>query len=197
MELNWPNQVARISNHVYWQEKSALREALRKIELINRFLNQLLKKFISELPSDMRKKVYEHKKKLLNTFRHYSLHCGGIVFFHNGIPDDLIINKKILNQIQLDKKDISKNKNFKIDILSSKGISQLIYISGRNIDFSDCPYDEKTYKMLQNGDNLGVTLAESPLMRKAFMKIKPKSIKDIAICFGNYKTCCKGRQKLS
>ena len=35
--------------------------------------------------------------------------------------------------------------------------------------------------MLQNGDNIGITLAESPLMRKAMMMIKPKSIKDIAI----------------
>ena len=128
------------------------------------------------MPKDKKEEVYKHKNKLLNTFRHYSLHCGGIVFFHEGVPDDIIINKKILNQIQLDKKDIAKNKNFKIDILSSRGISQLIYILGRNIDFSDCPYDKKTYEMLQRGDNLGITLAESPLMRKAFLKVKPKSI---------------------
>ena len=182
LELNWPNQVARISNHVYWQEKSALREAIRKIGINKQIPKSTLKKFVNNLPKDKKDLVYEHKKKLLNTFRHYSLHCGGIVFFHEGVPDNLVINKKILNQIQLDKKEIAKNKNFKIDILSSRGISQLIYINGRDIDFSDCPYDKKTYEMLEQGDNLGVTLAESPLMRKAFMKVKPKSIKDLAIC---------------
>ena len=45
--------------------------------------------------------------------------------------------------------------------------------------------------MLQNGDNLGVTLAESPLMRKAFMKIKPESIKDIAICLAIIRPAAK------
>ena len=31
LELKWPNQVARISNHVHWHDKSALREAIRRI----------------------------------------------------------------------------------------------------------------------------------------------------------------------
>ena len=31
LELKWPNQVARISNHVHWHEKSAVREAIRKL----------------------------------------------------------------------------------------------------------------------------------------------------------------------
>ena len=52
-------------------------------------------------------------------------------------------------------------------------------IVGRNIDFSDCPYDEKTYQMLQSGDNIGITLAESPLMRKALIKIKIQKIVNI------------------
>ena len=41
-------------------------------------------------------------------------------------------------------------KILKIDILSSHGISQLMQIVGRNIDFNNCPYDEKHisyYKM--------------------------------------------------
>ena len=123
------------------------------------------------------------------------MHCGGIVFFHDGIPKDLIFEKvnqkKTLTQITYDKNDVSKHKNVKIDILSSRGISQLIGISGRNIDFSDCPYDEKTYKLLQSGDNIGITLAESPLMKKALMKIKPKNISDIAICLAIIRPAAK------
>ena len=36
--------------------------------------------------------------------------------------------------------------------------------------------------MLSKGNNIGITLAETPLMRKAFILIKPQSINDIAIC---------------
>ena len=191
LELEWPNQVARISNHVHWHEKSALREALRKIGIKKQIPKEEIRDYIKELPNDKSKEVKNIQKELENTFRHYSLHCGGIIFFNDGIPNDLILNKKTLNQIVYDKRDVSKTKNFKIDILSSRGISQLIGIVNKSIDFTDCPYDEKTYKMLQSGNNIGITLAESPLMRKALLMIKPKSIEDIAICLAIIRPAAK------
>lgn len=195
LELQWPNQVARISNHVYWHEKSALREAIRKIGIHKQIPKSEIYHFIKSLSDKNKKLVKKYQKELENTFRHYSLHCGGIVFFHKGVPDELLLKNgsenKTLSQIIYDKNDISKHKNFKIDILSSRGISQLIDICGRNIDFSDCPYDEKTYDLLQKGDNIGITLAESPLMRKALLKVKPKSITDIAICLAIIRPAAK------
>ena len=195
LELKWPNQVARISNHVHWHEKSALREALRMIGIKKRIGAHEIRRFVDKLPKEKRDMVKKHQKKLENTFRHYSLHCGGIIFFHEGIPEDLILNKKTLSQIHYDKRDVSKTKNFKIDILSSRGISQLIGISGMDIDFNDCEYDDKTFKLLQSGDNIGITLAESPLMRKAFMCIKVKSIHDIAICLAIIRPAAKDTRK--
>ena len=191
LELNWPNQVARISNHVHWHEKSALREAIRMVGINKRIAKEDIHNFVKSLSKEKRELIHKYKEELEDTFRHYSLHCGGIVFFHDGIPEELIINRKTLSQILYDKNEISKTKQFKIDILSSKGISQLIDISGKNIDFNDCPYDEKTYKLLQDGDNIGITLAESPLMRKAMMKIKPKSIDDIALCLAIIRPAAK------
>ena len=191
LELEWPNQVARISNHVHWHEKSALREALRKIGINKQIPKEELHNFISKLSEKQQKEINKYQKELENTFRHYSLHCGGIIFFHDGIPENLILNKKTLSQITYDKRDVSDTKNFKIDILSSRGISQLIGIVGKNIDFNDCPYDEDTYKLLQSGNNIGITLAESPLMRKALLMIKPKSIKDIAICLAIIRPAAK------
>ena len=191
LELKWPNQVARISNHVYWHDKSALREAIRRIGFRKQIPKEQLLNFVKSLPFEKQIKVQKIKKKLEDTFRYYSLHCGGIIFFHAGVPDNLILNKKILNQIVYNKHDVAKTQNFKIDILSSRGISQLIGICGNSIDFADCKYDEETYKMLQNGDNIGITLAESPLMRKAMMMIKPKSIKDIAICLAIIRPAAK------
>ena len=193
LELAWPNQVARISNHVHWHDKSALREALRMIGIHKQIAKEDIHNFVSNLPKEKRDLVNKYKQKLNNTFRHYSLHCGGIVFFHEGIPDELVINRNTtLSQIVYDKNEISKTKQFKIDILSSRGISQLIYICGKkNIDFNDCPYDEKTYNLLQTGDNIGITLAESPLMRKALLKIKPKTIDDIALCLAIIRPAAK------
>ncbi len=191
LELEWPNQVARISNHVHWHEKSALREAIRKIGINKQIPKEELHKFISSLSKSKQNEIKKHQEELENTFRHYSLHCGGIVFFHEGVPEELVLNKKTLNQIVYDKNDVSKTKNFKIDILSSRGISQLIGIVGKHIDFNDCPYDEKTYQLLQSGNNIGITLAESPLMRKALLMIKPKSIDDIAICLAIIRPAAK------
>ena len=117
------------------------------------------------------------------------------MFFHEGVPEELQLNKKTLSQIIYDKRDVANTKNFKIDILSSRGISQLMGIVGRNIDFNDCPYDEKTYQMLQSGDNIGITLAESPLMRKALLMLKPKTISDLAVCLAIIRPAAKDTRK--
>ena len=37
-------------------------------------------------------------------------------------------------------------------------------------------------ELLHSGKNLGLTFGESPAMRKIFMKLKPKSVQEIAIC---------------
>ncbi len=181
LELNYPNKVARISNHVYWHEKSALREAIRRIGIKKLIPKENINSFVNSLPKEKKQKVTKIKKELENTFRNYSLHCGGIIFFDDGVPNELKLNKKTITQIVYDKNDVSKTKQFKIDILSSRGISQLMNITN-NIDFSEFIYDKKTFDLLKNGDNIGITLAESPLIRKAFLKIKPNSIHDIAIC---------------
>ena len=193
LELKWENQVARISNHVNWHEKSATREALRRIGYKKMIPKEELHKFIKSLPKEEKEELELIKNDLNDTFRHYSLHCGGIVFFHDGIPKDLVLpnSAKTLTQIIYDKNDVAEKKNFKIDILSSRAISQLMGICGENIDFTDCEFDEKTYNMLQSGKNIGITLAESPLMRKAMLKIQPKNISDLAKCLAIIRPAAK------
>ena len=184
LQLTWPNKVARISNHVLWHQKSATREAIRRVGHNKMIPKEALASYIKNLPPEKRAEINTIQKELQNTFRHYSLHCGGIVFFPEGIPKDIIMKHqhKTISQIVYDKRDVAKTMAFKVDILSSRGISQAIGVFGEDIDFTDCPFDEKTYRLLQNGNNVGLTFAESPLMRKALTKIQPKSIKDLAIC---------------
>lgn len=196
IEERYPNQVARISNHVYYHEKSALREAIRQSGYHKMIPKHEIKKYLATLPSEERKKILEKKKELEGTFHTYSLHCGGIVYYPNGVPKDLVLNKNqpsIVQQITLNKEDVAKEKHFKIDILSSRAISVLCDILGEEkcILFEDPPHDERVFEMLSRGDNVGITLAESPLMRKTLMKFKPKSIEDLAICLSIIRPAAK------
>ena len=202
IELQWPGKIARISNHVYYHDKSAHRQAIRNAG-IHKFIGKNdIEKEISKLPKQTQEFITKEKKRLEDTFRCYSLHCGGIVYYPQGVPKDLLLNKngrkdKILHQVSLNKIDIAKDKNFKIDILSSRAISQLYEINKFNsISFDIFEYDEKTCEMLASGDNIGITLAESPLMRKALMKIKPKSIYDIAVCLSIIRPAAKDARNM-
>ena len=57
LELTWPNQVARISNHVHWHEKSALREALRHYGYKQKIPKEQLYYFVRNLPKNVQKNI--------------------------------------------------------------------------------------------------------------------------------------------
>ena len=195
----WGNKVARISNHTYYHDKSALREALRK-NGIRKFISKYdIKNEIKKMDPKLKLNVLKTKKKLEGTFKGYSLHCGGIIYYPDGTPRKKRIfgsGKSIIQQVKLNKIDVEKNKNFKIDILSSRGLSQLFYCNSFNpIDFNAHIGDTKTIDLLCSGQNIGITLAESPLMRKALLLIQPKTIMDVAICLSIIRPAAKSAKK--
>jgi len=194
----WGNRVARISNHNYYHEKSALREAFR-INGIRKFISKYdINRELKSLDMGLKKKILATAKNLEGNFRGFSLHCGGIIYFPKGIPEDIVLNnhKSILQQVNLNKNSVSKNKNFKIDILSSRGLSQLHYCCNfSDIDFNQRLGDPKTIELLENADNIGITLAETPLMRKAILLIKPKTIMDLAICLAIIRPAAKDAKR--
>lgn len=195
LELLWPGKVARISNHNFFHTKSALRQAIRNVGIRHFIPKNLIHKEINKLDYEKQQLIKLECSKLEETFKGYSLHCGGIVFYPEGVPDNLIIKGKkynVLNQIVSNKEEISKEKKFKIDILSSRGLAQLFEgVNYHSIDFENIINDNNVFKLLSNGDNIGLTFAESPLIRKAFMKIKPKSVYDIAICLAIIRPAAK------
>ena len=172
----WDNKVARISNHNMFHEKSAMRQAIRD-NGHNKFVPRYysLKSIFNS--TEKVKKVKKRKEDLIGTFRCYSLHCGGIVIFDEDIPDELLVKNK---QLIFNKDDVEDNGHIKIDILSNRGIAQLYDIDKRPLD-SYPKYDQKTVDLLCRGDNVGLTFAESPGMRKIFRTIKPKNVDDIAL----------------
>lgn len=200
IELQWPGKVARISNHVYYHEKSALRQAIRDAGIHKFIAKNDINKEIKLLSKDTQHFIKLQKSKLENTFKCYSLHCGGIVYYPEGVPENILINSNIksIKQIKMNKHEIAKEQNFKIDILSSRALSQLYEINKfKLIDFEDFIYDKDTFDMLHLGDNIGITLAESPLMRIAFMKFKPTSLNDLAICLSIIRPAAKDARNIS
>lgn len=186
IQMKWPGKIARISNHVYFHKKSALREAVRRSGIRKMIPAFDIQRVVHHLPPKQRQFIYKETKSLENTFRTYSLHCGGIVFYPNGVPENLKLRSKtspVMAQITLNKHDIAKDKHFKIDILSSRALTQLYEAyQFQEIPFESWLDDPATIALFRKGDNIGITLAESPLIRKAFLKIRPGSVDQIAQC---------------
>ena len=88
---------------------------------------------------------------------------------------------KTKNQIKFNKDDVDKNKLFKIDILSNRGLAQLLNVSMKNLETYP-ETDDKITRLFRKGKNIGLTFAESPAMRKLLVSIQPKKMEDVAFC---------------
>jgi DNA polymerase III alpha subunit len=177
----WDGKVGRISNHIIYKPKSAIREAIRREgyhHMINR--GDTIDEIFEDDPSKIR-----HAKntahKLVGTFNTYSLHCGGIIIFDSEVPKDYLLEDKPDAQLKLNKDDVKAKKLIKIDLLSNRGLSQLWDCS--QMPLNEYPiWDEKVQELLSLGNIYGLTFGESRAMRKAFVSLQPKNLGDIALC---------------
>ena len=170
----WAGQSARVSNYVTYKEKSARREAAKRLGAKGKLKrNFKFEEVVPEFVEDAERL----SSKLMGKKRCISKHCGGILIFDTKVPKSLINGE---NQILLDKYETEDLEHFKIDILANRGLSQLWEISNKNLlDYPET--DEATSKLLCEGDVLGVTQAESPAMKRLFRAIKPKSRSDCVL----------------
>ena len=135
----WKGCVARISNHVLYKQKSALKEAIRR----NGYHKFIPKDFKIEDIFDNQDdidKVFNEAEKLLGEFRNYSLHFSGIVIFDKKVPKNLCL-QTIANdegvQIKLNKDEVEDANYIKIDILSNLWIiATLGYFKDANSQLS-------------------------------------------------------------
>lgn len=204
IEKRWPTMVARISNHVRYGEKVALREIaketyratipanpeLRSIEQQKKLKSLSRKTFsIAKVFPDtqIQQKLKSEAKKKVGTINHYSKHCGGIVIFEEEgcIPEELCLDTESptkIRQIHLNKDQTEEAGYIKIDVLSNRGLAQLIDAQKTPLGLLDYPErDSQTERMLARGDNIGLTFGESRGMRKLFLSMKPRHMEDLAI----------------
>lgn len=189
----WPNQVARISNDVRYREKTALRKVLKEKGVKGHIPKYFKVEDYFDDAGDIAE-VHQEATELVGSHRHWSLHCGGIIVYDEGVPQDLILKD---NQVKVTKYDVDEQNLIKIDLLCNRGLSQLWDIDDRPL--SSYPYeDEKVSELLSSGDVVGLTQAESRTMRKALMAIKPKSYRDVALALALIRPAAadKGRKSL-
>lgn len=202
----WKGRVARISNHVMYKRKSALKEVIRR-HGYNKFLPRDFD--INGLFEDADEidEIMEEADKLEGKFKNYSLHCGGIVIFEKEVPENLFLqNYKILrgnkldnhmgSQIKLNKDEVEDQALIKIDILSNRGLSQLWDISHKEIESYDRE-NKDVAELFARGDNLGLTYAESRGMYKIFRMMKPKCVDDIAVALALIRPAAAGNGQKS
>ncbi len=168
---HWPGRSARISNYVLFKDKSAKREAAKRLGAKGRLPRRFTYESVGVDPVEAKR----IERKLMGKKRCISKHCGGILMFTRQLPKSLFTAE---NQILLDKNEVEDLEHLKVDILANRGLSQLLEVDPVT-RLTEYPMEDKaTSDLLCRGDVLGVTQAESPAMRRLFRAIQPKSMKD-------------------
>lgn len=189
---NWPQQSARVSNFVTFKERSAIKEACKRLGAKHKDLGRGFK--LEKVVPGHEQEAERLARKLIGKKNYISKHCGGVLIFDRKVPKSLINAE---NQILLDKYEIEDLEHFKIDILANRGLSQLWEINGKTV--MEYPEkDEATAALLRKGDVLGVTQAESPAMRRIFRALKPTSRQDCVFATALVRpVATQGRRKAS
>jgi error-prone DNA polymerase len=173
---HWPGRAARLSNYVKYREKSAKKEAAKRVAGLKGkdFKDRDPDKLI---PKDLVKEYRTLHNKLLGKKRCISKHPGGVVVFDQPPAKSLIRED---NQILLDKYEVEDLALLKIDVLSNRGLAQLLDCRGLH-PMQYPSEDEATVENLAAGRTLGVVQGESPVMRRTLMSLKPTCKEDLII----------------
>ena len=188
----WPGMVARISNHVKYTHKTALREVIQDMCDLKvsppalRKRDYDIRSFLPEKEDQVRAK--EEATKKVGKHKHFSQHCAGIVIFESEgeVPQELIL-KPIeaagipLAQIKLDKDETEDAGYIKIDVLSNRGLAQIADICGDRPFTAYPSRDPATERIFEKGWTIGITFGESRGMRKLFMEMKTTCVRDVAV----------------
>ena len=187
----WPGKTARISNYVMYKEKSARREAAKRLGVRGRLPKDIDYK---KLGIDV-EEAQRIERKLIGKKRCLSKHCGGVIVFDRKLPQSLFRDD---NLILLDKNEVEDLEHLKVDILANRGLSQLMEIDPTR-GVHEYPHTDKaTADLLARGDVLGVTQGESPAMRRLFRAIRPTSVHDCVFATALVRpVAVEGRKKAS
>ncbi|MFO0877281.1 MAG: DNA polymerase III subunit alpha [Gemmataceae bacterium] len=203
-----PAHVARISTHLYFQPRSAFREAGKLHGLSGAQISELLMRLEARVddillpdpaarprvepappgfplePARWRRIVADGRR-LLGRPHHLSLHCGGIVITPQPVEDYVPVQwaAKGVRMTQFEKDAVEYIGLVKIDLLGNRALAtvdEAIRHAGAGIPSSTaCADDPATLALVRAGDTLGVTQLESPAMRHLLIQMRPRGLDDI------------------
>jgi len=129
--------------------------------------------------------------------RHASVHAAGLVIAPEEIDRHLPLFKTSEGVVttQFEKDTVEELGLLKIDLLGlrtltviEKALSFIEKQTGQKISLKDISLtDEKTFKLLENGDTVGVFQLESQGMRQILKELKPSSIEDLIALVALYR----------
>ena len=187
----WPTQSARISNYVLYREKSAKREAAKRLGAKGRLPKDI---DYAKLGVD-EQEATRIERKLMGKKRCISKHCGGVLVFDRALPKSLFRDD---NLILLDKNEVEDLEHLKVDILANRGLSQLLEIDPNTRLDAYPKQDERVADLLCRGDVLGVTQGESPTMKRLFRALQPTGVEDCVFASALVRpVAMEGRRKAS
>ena len=141
--------------------------------------------------------LLESASKIEGLARHCSQHAAGVVITPMPLTDLVPVRKIGENQVvtQFSMDPVERLGLVKMDFLGLQTLSILeealnnIEANGREKpDINDLPIDdEPTYRMLQNGDTLGVFQLESAGMRRLLKKMLPDCFEDLIAVLALYR----------
>lgn len=187
---HWPGRAARLSNYVKYRERSAEKEALKRVCGIK---GRIKNKKISELvPPEQKPQWLALKNRLLGKKRCISKHPGGVVVFDSPPAKSLI---RDAHQILMDKHECEDLAHLKVDVLSNRGLS-VLWSCAKKSPFEYTHECDQTLEMLARGDSWGIIQGESPVMRRMLKTLQPKTISDLTLAVALIRPAAlTGRQK--
>lgn len=189
---HWPGRAARLSNYVKYREKSAQKEALKRVcGIKGKAANQHKPEHL--VPKHKHKEWKNLSERLLGKKKCISKHPGGVIVFDQPPAKSLLLQKD--NQILLDKYECEDLAHLKIDVLSNRGLS-VLWDCSRQGPFEYNHECEQTLAMLAAGNSFGIIQGESPVMRRTLRALKPQTVDDLTLATALIRPAAlTGRQK--
>jgi len=201
---------AQISSHLFFQPRSAFREAGRIHGLSDVQISDLLTT-LSEKVNEMVlaadgarpaprffpleperwPRLVADARLLLGRPHYLSIHPGGVVITPGPMEEYVPLQRAAKGVVitQLDKDGVEQVGLVKIDLLGNRALATVDeacrHICCQGVDTPRSPPEEAdpaALELLQRGDSLGICQLESPAMRHLLIQMQPRGIEDVIQC---------------
>ncbi|MBO7698025.1 MAG: DNA polymerase III subunit alpha, partial [Erysipelotrichaceae bacterium] len=194
--------------------KQVLRDVGRVLDYPNREIDSIcksipnvldmnLEKAYNEVPlfrqkiesSETNRRLYRIARKLEFNPRHESTHAGGIVFSRKALEEVVPITliEEDMYSTQYTMEHLEELGLIKMDFLGLRNLSIIAEICDeinqkQEFDIRKIPLDDqRTFKLIQDINVMGIFQLESAGMRNLIRKMKPRSFEEIAMCIALFR----------